>query len=216
MRLERQAAVAIGAAALLSCGSAWAHGVFGEDVSIWTATQHLFTSPLSLAALIGLAVAIFGIREPASFVASALAASAAVLATVFLPQIPPVAAPAAVVVIGLSAAAGWNFSAGPACALAVLAGMAAGAAADLQAGTLAGPGRHGADCHVLAAGNRQQHEAKRPPAGRAAHCAAGAGFMGGRHGLAAKRAGHAGKARLTPPDGSAKFLMKNAFSACPV
>ena len=132
MRPKPAATIALAAGAFLGCKSAWAHGVFGGDVSIWTATQHLFTSPLSLAALIGLALAIFGIREPASFIASVLAAAAAVLATVFLPHIPPVAAPVAVGLIGLSAVAGWNPSAGAAFILAALAGLAAGAAADLQ------------------------------------------------------------------------------------
>lgn len=89
-------------------------------------------SPLSLAALIGLALVLFGIREPASFVAALLAAAAAVAATWLLPHIPPVAAPAAVVVIGLSAVAGLSPSTGFSFVLAALAGLAAGLAADLE------------------------------------------------------------------------------------
>ena len=103
-------ATALTGAALSGCGSAWAHGTLG-DTSIWTASYHFFTSPLSLAALIGLALVLFGIREPLSVVAAALAALAATLATLFSPQIPAAMAPAAVVIIGLGAVAGWKPSA---------------------------------------------------------------------------------------------------------
>lgn len=126
------AALALAGTALFGCSSAWAHGVFGSETSIWTASYHLLTSPLSLAALIGLALVLFGIREPASFIAAALASAAAVLATLWLVHIPPVAAPAAVVVIGLSAVAAWKPSNGFAFGLAALAGLAAGSAADLD------------------------------------------------------------------------------------
>lgn len=119
-------------AALSSSASAWAHGNFGADTSIWTASAHLFTSPLSLAALIGLALVLFGIREPLSVFAAALAAAAAVVACALVTHIPAVVAPAAVVVIGLSAVAGWRPSAVFSLLLALLAGLAAGAAADME------------------------------------------------------------------------------------
>lgn len=124
--------VLLAAAALSGSASAWAHGNFGADTSIWTATAHLFTSPLSLAALIGLALVLFGIREPLSVLAAALAATAAVLATLLSTHIPAVVAPAAVVVIGLSAVAGWRPSAAFSLLLALLAGLAAGSAADME------------------------------------------------------------------------------------
>lgn len=122
----------LAAAALSGSASAWAHGNFGANTSIWTATAHLFTSPLSLAALIGLALVLFGIREPLSVLAAALAATAAVLATLLSTHIPAVVAPAAVVVIGLGAVAGWRPSAAFSLLLALLAGVAAGSAADLE------------------------------------------------------------------------------------
>ena len=125
-------AAALTGAALSGCGSAWAHGTLGADASIWTASFHLFTSPLSLAALIGLALVLFGIREPLSVVAAGLAAVAAMLATLFSPHIPAVMAPAAVVIIGLGAVAGWKPSAAFSLVLALLAGLAAGSAADLE------------------------------------------------------------------------------------
>ena len=129
---HRAAALALVATALLGSSTVWAHGVFGSETSIWTASHHLLTSPLSLAALIGLALVLFGIKEPASFIAAALASAAAVLATLWLVHIPPVAAPAAVVVIGLGAVAAWKPSTGSAFVLAALAGLAAGSAAELE------------------------------------------------------------------------------------
>ena len=117
--------------ALSFSGSAWAHGTLG-DTSIWTASAHLFTSPLSLAALIGLALVLFGIREPWSVLAAGLAALAATLATLFSPNIPALAAPAAVVILGLGAVSGGKPSTALALVLAVLAGLAAGLAADLE------------------------------------------------------------------------------------
>ena len=125
-------ATALAGAALSGCNSAWAHGTLGADTSIWTASSHLLTSPLSLAALIGLALVLFGIREPLSVGAAGLAALAAVVATLFSPHLPAVMAPAAVVIIGLGAVAGWKPSAALSLVLAVLSGLAAGAAADLE------------------------------------------------------------------------------------
>lgn len=126
------AAILLAAMALLGCGSALAHGPFGGGTSIWTATFHLGTSPLSLAALIGLALVLFGMGEPWSVIAAALAAAAAVAATALSPYLAPVLAPAAVVIIGLSAVAGWSPPTAFAFALALLAGLAAGSAADLD------------------------------------------------------------------------------------
>ena len=54
------------------------------------------------------------------------------LATLFSPHIPAVMAPAAVVIIGLGGVAGWKPSAAFSLVLALLAGLAAGSAADLE------------------------------------------------------------------------------------
>jgi hypothetical protein len=130
---KKPAGIALASAALLGCTSAGAHSAFGTvGASIWTAPYHLATSPLSLAALIGLALVLFGIGQRASFIAAALAAAAAVLAAALLAHIPPVVAPAAVVAIGLSAVAGWTPPSGLAFILAALAGLAAGSAAELE------------------------------------------------------------------------------------
>ena len=119
-------------AALLNCASASAHGNFGAETSIWSASAHLLTSPLSLAALIGLALVIFSTRESVLVLAAALAATASVLASAFSAHIPDVVAPAAVVILGLSAVFAWRPSTAFSLLLAVLAGLAAGFAADME------------------------------------------------------------------------------------
>jgi hydrogenase/urease accessory protein HupE len=119
-------------AALSKCANALAHGNFGADTSIWTASAHLLTSPLSLAALIGLALVFFNTRESISVLAAVLAAMASVLASAASEHIPDVMAPAAVVILGLSAVFAWRPSTAFLLLLAVLAGLAAGVAADMQ------------------------------------------------------------------------------------
>lgn len=126
-------------AALLVAGfssNARAHGPFGVDTSIWTSSYHLATSPLSIAALIGLTLVVFGLREPASIVAAVLAALGSVLATVLPPHMPagPVglAVIAAVGLLGLGALTAWKPPAALAFPLALMAGLAAGAAAEVD------------------------------------------------------------------------------------
>lgn len=120
-------------AGLACCSPVWAHGGLGDAKSIWGGAQHFLTSPLSLAALLGLAAAFFGTPErvffPAIVVAGVCAGGAAALAG----WLPSAAAPAAIVAVGLSAVAGWTPPYVAALALAVLGGSAAGLAAELDA-----------------------------------------------------------------------------------
>ena len=120
--------------ALIAVVGVWflAHGPFGADTSIWTASYHLGTSPLSIAALLGLALALFGLREPQSIIAAALAAAAAVAATAFWPNVPAVTASAAVVLVGMVAVMAWTPRTLVSYLLAALAGWSAGAAADVD------------------------------------------------------------------------------------
>lgn len=128
----RKAIFGAAAAAILAGSPAWAHGPFGSDTSIWLASYHLATSPLSIAALVGLALVLFGMREPDSIIAATLAAAASVVASMLLPHLPQVAAPITVAVIGLAAVFAWSPARAAAFVLAVLAGLAAGLAADLE------------------------------------------------------------------------------------
>lgn len=137
MALPRGAQALLLAAVLMSLsGRAAAHGPFGMDSSIWTATYHLATSPLSLAALIGLALVLFGVREPTSIIAAVLAAVAAVSITALLPQLPAAAVRMAVIVsvgvMGVCAVAAWRPPTALTFGFALVAGFAAGAAADVD------------------------------------------------------------------------------------
>lgn len=132
---RKPATAALLVAAVLLCGpgSAAAHGVFGSETSIWLASFHVVTSPLALAALLGLVALLFGLQEPLSFYVSGIAAAAAVLATVLLPQLPPLLAPLVVLVMGLAAVLAWKPPAAAALLMAALAGLAAGLAAGIEA-----------------------------------------------------------------------------------
>lgn len=123
----------LAAGALLCCSPAWAHGGLGDAKSVWGGAQHFLTSPLSLAALLGLAAALFGLQERVFFAAAVLAAVSAAGAAALAGSLPAFLAPAAVVVVGFSAVAGWTPPLAVALGLGVLGGSAAGIAADLDA-----------------------------------------------------------------------------------
>ena len=117
---------------LLFSHPALAHDAFGNGKSVWTGALHLLTSPLAIAALAGLVLALFGVQERMSVVAAGCAAAASAMAGAVPTQIPAFAIPASVVVLGLSAAAGLKPSKTGTVLLSLLAGMAAGAASDLD------------------------------------------------------------------------------------
>jgi hypothetical protein len=130
---RKQSATALLVATGLFCSSpAWAHDAFGNGKSVWTGALHLLTSPLAVAAMVGLVLALFGVQERMSLVAAVCAAATSALAAAVPAQIPAFAVPAVVVVLGLSAAAGLKPSKPVAVLLSLLAGLAAGAASDLD------------------------------------------------------------------------------------
>ena len=131
LRQTRSATLFLTVGLLYSC-PALAHDAFGNGKSVWTGALHLLTSPLAVAALAGLVLALFGVQERMSLVAAGCAAAASALAGAVPAQIPAFAVPAAVVVLGLSAAAGLKPSKTSTVLLSLLAGMAAGAASDLD------------------------------------------------------------------------------------
>ncbi len=94
--------------------------------------MHLLTSPLAVAATAGLVLALLGIQERMSLVAAVCAAATSALAAAVPTQIPAFAVPAAVVVLGLIAAAGLQPSRPGTVLLSSLAGLAAGTASDLD------------------------------------------------------------------------------------
>jgi hypothetical protein len=159
--------VLLGCTGLLLAGPAWAHGV--DASPLWGGALHVLTSPLALAALLGLVAALFGIEEQLCFSVAAMtavtAASAAVLTAVFASYLAglagagsaqtggasvspaggrflvmawanfsPALAPLGVVLVGLAALVGWRHTQRAALGLAILAGITAGIAAQLDNG----------------------------------------------------------------------------------
>lgn len=120
------------ATGLLYSYPALAHDAFGNGKSVWAGALHLLTSPLAVAAMVGLVLALFGVQERMSLVAAGCAAASSALAGAMPAQIPAFAVPAAVVVLGLSAAAGLKPSKLGTVLLSLLAGLSAGAASDLD------------------------------------------------------------------------------------
>ena len=126
------------AVAGLCCSTAWAHGGLAGSKSLWGGISHFLTSPLSLAAMVGMLVALFAIPQRASLIATAVAGIAAGIASAFSGDLPVYLAPGAITLVGLCALAGWKPSQAGAVALALVAGVAGGLAADLDAPSLPG------------------------------------------------------------------------------
>lgn len=133
LRLRR--AVALAALALLCCGPAAAHDAFGSSKSVLTGFLHLVTSPLSIAAVAGLALALLGLEEPWSLVCAAAAGLGTAFAAALPAQVSAYAAPGGVVLVGLTAAIGQQPGRWLAPGLALCAGLAAGKAVELDAVT---------------------------------------------------------------------------------
>jgi hypothetical protein len=130
--------VALAALCLGCANPAWAHGGLGDAKSIWSGASHFLTSPVSLAATLGLVAALFGVGERLSLTAALVAGASAGLATAFSGYLPAYTASAILVFVGLSAVAGWKPSDLGAWGLALVAGTAGGLAADLDAPSLPG------------------------------------------------------------------------------
>lgn len=135
MPRKPQASLALLALGLACCSPAWAHDAFGNGKSVLAGALHLLTSPLAIAALLGLVLALLGIPERLSFVAGGLAAAAsaaAAAAPAFSVHLGAASAAAAVVVIGLCSVFAIKPSVLGVVLLSLLAGAAAGQAADLD------------------------------------------------------------------------------------
>ena len=116
-------------------GPVWAHGAFGTTRPLLAGVLHLLTSPLSIAAVLGLIVALAGVPERTALIAGACAAAAsaaAAAAPAFDAFLPAYIAPAAVVVVGLTSVLAVKPSTAGAVLLSLLAGVAAGQAADFD------------------------------------------------------------------------------------
>lgn len=118
---------------LLSCGPAWAHGSMGDGKSLWGGASHFLTSPLSIASVVGLCAALFGVHEKLALAVAMVAGAAAGVGSAAAHYVPTFFAPAAVVVVGLCAVIGRKPSVIGALLVATIAGLAGGIAADVDA-----------------------------------------------------------------------------------
>ena len=151
-------------AVLLWSAPAWAHGSVADGKSPLGGALHFFTSPLALAAVVGLVATLLGLRERMNLAVNAVAGIAAAASAVLATHVPAFAAPAAVVVVGLSAVAGWKPSNAGALLLAAMGGMAAGVASDLDAPSLQGAiGVAGALVLILGLSLATYHDLSRFP-----------------------------------------------------
>lgn len=127
--LRRFAALAVG---LLCCAPAWAHGSPVGVKAVWDGALHLLTSPLSLAALVGVSVVLTGVRERLIFALALSAALSAGAAVLISSDLPAYATPAVIAAVGLMGVGAWRPSETFAFAIAAFAGLAGGLAADLH------------------------------------------------------------------------------------
>jgi hypothetical protein len=124
--------------ATLLASPAWAHG--SDEGLVWGGALHIVTSPLALAALIGLVAVLFGTQEQLCFdLAVTTAASAALAGAVAGYWVGPsavkwaqYAVPCGLVLLGFTALMGLQPGRNASLTLAVLGGCTAGLAAQLH------------------------------------------------------------------------------------
>ncbi len=119
------------------CLPAWAHGELGGGLGMLSGVTHFLTSPLALAAWVGLVAAVFVVDEkrvPALVIASALAAG---LGAFSVDYVATYLASMVVVLIGLTGVFAWRLSTMAAVLLALVAGFTSGLASELEPPTLA-------------------------------------------------------------------------------
>lgn len=129
---DRQRRATLLALILLYGQPVWAHSGLSISKTLWDGSLHFLASPLSLAAVTGLLAALFGIGEKLSLTAALMAGLAAGTSSVLASNTPTYLAPAALVLLGLLALAGWKPSDLGVVLLALVAGIAGGVAADLD------------------------------------------------------------------------------------
>jgi len=122
---------------LAAAAPAMAHSPFGADAAFWSGAWHLFLAPLALAALIGIGLACVGSPFEQQIELAGLAGLACFLVSWMLPTgSAPWFAPLPVSALGTSAVLAMPPRPWRARCLALLAGIGAGAAIDLDTATL--------------------------------------------------------------------------------
>ncbi len=132
MRLRSLRALALLAAGLVLCGPTLAHDAFGGGKPLLSGATHLLTSPLSLAAMVGLIASAADARDPWPIMAGGIAGTMAVVGGIFSQTLPQWTGAAGVIVVGVAAAVGTKTVPMGTVALSFVSGLAAGTAAKLD------------------------------------------------------------------------------------
>jgi len=111
----------------------WAHSGLTGGMALWDGATHILLSPLSLAAIAGLGSVLCGMGERRIYTVAILSGLAAGSAWPLAPYLPACTAPGAIAVVGLIGLAAWKLSSRAELLLAILAGLAGGMAASLDA-----------------------------------------------------------------------------------
>lgn len=120
----------------LAGAPAWAHSGLTGGLALWDGATHILLSPLSLAAIAGLAAILCGIEERRIYAVSIAVGICAGVAHGVAPYLPACAVPGAIAMVGLIGVAAWKPSPAAEIALSLVAGLAGGAAASLDAPNL--------------------------------------------------------------------------------
>ena len=118
---------------LLFCSPAWAHSGLVGMRAVWDGALHVLATPLSLAALVGACTVLTGAHERYVLALSLCAAVFAALAFLISSYLPACTVPALVAILGLVGVGAWRLSTGQYFVVAIVAGLAGGLAADVDA-----------------------------------------------------------------------------------
>ena len=129
--------LAVFGVALFACVPAWAHGELGGGKGLLSGITHFGTSPVSLAAFVGLLAIVYVVHET-RVARLVVAAGMSAGASSFLAGLSPVyVAPVVVAALGLAAVFAMAVTPRASIALAMVAGFAGGVGAELDPPSLA-------------------------------------------------------------------------------
>lgn len=117
----------------MASAPARAHSGLTGGLALWDGATHILLSPLSLAAIAGLAAVLCGMGARRIYAVAILSGLAAGSAWLLAPFLPACTAPGAIAVVGLVGVAAWKLPAQAELLLALLAGVAGGLASALDA-----------------------------------------------------------------------------------
>ena len=123
------------AAGVLAHDPALAHEAFGGGKPLFSGAAHLLTSPLSLAAMVGLLASMADAKDPWPIIAGAIAGTLATVGVMLSEALAYWTGPAGAILVGLVAVAGPKPVPWAMAALSCAAGLSAGSSAQLDVPT---------------------------------------------------------------------------------